>query len=44
MPKKSFIKGKKQYFETIMMYCWLYDIMRDKNYWNEYLDSIYPNL
>ena len=35
---KSFIKGKKQYLETIMMYYWLHSIEGDDdNYWLEYL-------
>lgn len=44
MPKKPFIRGKKQYFESIMMYCWLHSIVGDHNYWNTYLDMIYTNL
>ncbi|HDX9579911.1 TPA: hypothetical protein ROX88_003520 [Bacillus pseudomycoides] len=38
MPKKSFIKGRKQEFEILMMYCWFHDIENDEeNYWQEYL-------
>ncbi|AWC34073.1 hypothetical protein ACRS6Y_07255 [Bacillus cytotoxicus] len=40
MPKKSFIKGKKQEFEILMMYCWLHEIEGDEeNYWQEYLNK-----
>ncbi|HFK1452144.1 hypothetical protein [Bacillus pacificus] len=38
MLKKSFIKGRKQEFEILMMYCWFHDIENDEeNYWQEYL-------
>ncbi|MFA2687961.1 hypothetical protein ABR763_19860 [Bacillus cereus] len=38
MPKKSFIKGRKQKFEILMMYCWFHDIENDEeNYWQQYL-------
>jgi hypothetical protein len=37
MPKKDFIKGKKQEFEVVLMYCWLHFFSGDKdNYWDEY--------
>ncbi len=43
IPKKSFIKGKKQEFEMLMMYCWLHEIEGDEeNYWLEYLSSTLP--
>ena len=44
MPKKSFIRGKKQYLEAIMMHCWLHEIDGEISYWDNYLDAIYPNL
>lgn len=41
MPKKPFTKGKKQEFETLLMYYWLNDIVGDDdNYWNEYLNKV----
>jgi len=37
MPKKDFIKGKKQEFESVLMYCWLNWFAGDEdNYWDEY--------
>ena len=34
-------KGKKQEFETLLMYYWLNDIVGDDdNYWNEYLNKV----
>lgn len=45
MPKKAFIKGRKQEFEIIMMYYWLHSIVGDdENYWNEYLEKVLPAL
>ena len=45
MPKKAFIRGKKQEFEIIMMYYWLNNIEGDKDeYWQEYLEKILPDL
>ncbi|MGG0889451.1 hypothetical protein [Cytobacillus horneckiae] len=38
--KNPFIKGKKQFFEIIMMYIWLHSIWGDEdNYWAEYMDK-----
>ncbi|WP_346723462.1 hypothetical protein [Bacillus thuringiensis] len=40
MPKRTFIKGRKQEFEILMMYCWFHDIENDEeNYWQEYLNK-----
>lgn len=36
LPKKSFIKGRKQDLEILMMYLWLHTIDGDEEYWNEY--------
>lgn len=36
---KSFIRGKKQYLEILLMYCWLHEIESDENYWHEYLSK-----
>jgi hypothetical protein len=37
MPKKDFVKGKKQEFEVVIMYCWLNFFADDEdNYWDEY--------
>lgn len=44
MPKKSFIKGKKQEFEILMMYFWLHGFDRDEDYWQEYLGKTLPTL
>jgi len=45
MPKKAFIKGRKQEFETVMMYYWLHEIEGDaENYWNDYLEKVLPVL
>ena len=40
MPKKDFIKGKKQAFEAVMMYCWTHSQFNDEKYWEEYLDQL----
>jgi len=43
MPKKSFIKGRKQEFEILFMYYWLHDIEGDDDgYWQEYLKAVLP--
>lgn len=43
--KKPFIKGKKQYFEIIMMYIWLHEIWGDEeNYWEEYFSKAMDSL
>lgn len=44
IPKKSFIKGRKQEFEVIFMYSWLNDIYGDDDYWHEYLEKVLPEL
>lgn len=39
--KKSFIRGKKQYIELLMMYYWLSDFVGDEDgYWEEYLNMV----
>ncbi len=40
MPKKDFIKGKKQAFEAVMMYCWTHSQVNGEKYWEEYLDQL----
>ena len=40
MPKKCFTRGKKQEFEVILMYCWLHDITKNDEYWEEYLQAV----
>jgi hypothetical protein len=43
MPKKSFTRGRKQDFETLMMYFWLHDIEGDsEGYWQDYLEKVIP--
>lgn len=44
MPKKSFIKGRKQELEILLMYYWLHDMEGDNDYWHEYLDAVLPVL
>jgi len=45
MPKKAFIKGRKQELEILMMYNWLHSLVGDDgNYWKEYLDIVLPSL
>lgn len=40
MPKKSFIKGRKQELEAILLYCWLHGVTSDDEYWNEYAQQV----
>lgn len=40
MPKKNFIKGKKQELEIIMMYCWLHGVTSDDEYWDAYIENV----
>ena len=40
MPKKSFIKGRKQEFEATLMYYWLHNIDGDEEYWEEYSQNV----
>lgn len=44
IPKKSFIKGRKQELEILFMYYWLHDMQGDSDYWNEYLEMVLPTL
>ncbi len=44
MPKKSFVKGKKQHFEAVLLYCWLRQVEPDDEYWVTYLNIILPHL
>lgn len=40
MPKKTFIKGRKQEFEILMMYYWLHELEGDdEGYWDEYFSK-----
>lgn len=41
MPKKAFIRGRKQDLEIIMMYCWLHCIETDIGYWEEYSNKVF---
>ncbi len=36
---KPFMKGKKQFLEILLMYCWLHEIDGDENYWDEYINK-----
>ena len=40
MPKKSFIRGKKQEFEAVLLYCWLHGIDGDDEYWHIYAETV----
>ena len=40
MPKKRFIKGRKQELEAIIMYCWLHGVTSDNDYWEEYSQNV----
>ncbi len=40
MPKKSFVQGKKQELEVVMMYCWLHEVHGDKEYWENYINQV----
>ena len=44
MPKKTFVKGRKQEFEILFMYYWLHDMEGDSDYWQEYLETVLPAL
>lgn len=45
MPKKAFIKGRKQELEVLMMYYWINTIVGDEDeYWEEYLEKVIPFL
>jgi tetrahydromethanopterin S-methyltransferase subunit G len=45
IPKKSFIKGRKQELEILFMYYWLHDMEGDdEGYWQEYLEMVLPAL
>ena len=44
MPKKSFTKNRKQYFETLLLYYWLHHWETDEDYWNEYMDAVSSKL
>ncbi|WP_327196783.1 hypothetical protein [Paenibacillus sp. FSL R5-192] len=43
LPKKSFIRGKKQELEILMMYNWLFDVVGDEEYWDEYISKVIEN-
>lgn len=45
IPKKPFIKGKKQELEILFMYYWLHDLEGDdEGYWQSYLETVLPAL
>ena len=44
MPKKSFIKGRKQELEILCMYYWLHEMEGYDDYWQEYLKKVLPGL
>jgi hypothetical protein len=41
---KAFIRGKKQFLEILLMYCWLHEIDGDEAYWQEYIDKTLPSM
>lgn len=45
IPKKPFIKGRKQELEILFMYYWFNDMEGDdEGYWQEYLDTVLPSI
>lgn len=45
IPKKPFLKGRKQELEIIMMYYWLHSMVGDDDgYWQEYLEKVLPSI
>ena len=40
MPKKAFIKGKKQEIEGILMYCYCCEYCSEDQYWREYSEKL----
>ena len=40
MPKKAFIKGRKQELERILMFCYCHDYSREEQYWEEYSTKV----
>lgn len=43
LPKKTFIRGRKQELEIMMMYDWLHGIEGDEEYWEEYKSKVIEN-
>jgi len=41
---KPFIRGKKQFLEVLLMYCWLHEIDGDEDYWQEYINKVLPSI
>lgn len=41
---KPFIRGKKQFLEVLLMYCWLHEIDGDEDYWQEYINKVFPSI
>lgn len=37
---KPFIRGKKQFLEILLMYCWIHEIDGDESYWQEYITKV----
>lgn len=40
LPKKPFLRGRKQDMEILMMYLWLHNIEGDQEYWEEYISKV----
>jgi len=40
IPKKPFIKGKKQEIEAILMHCYCHEYANEKQYWDEYSERL----
>lgn len=40
MPKKSFVRGRKQEIEATIMYCWLHSVTNDDDYWIKYSSAV----
>lgn len=41
--QKPFIRGKKQFFEILLMYYWLHEIDGNEDYWQEYINKTLPS-
>jgi len=44
MPKKPFVKGRKQELEILFMYYWLHSMEGDEEYWPDYLEIVLPSI
>lgn len=40
IPKKKFIRGKKQELEVLIMYYWTHGVYRDEEFWKVYIEKV----